>query len=135
MSVSEDFVNEIDIVVEKKDAPHAPENQLGTYHLKRWSWYGKQSAIGKATVITDMKRGIGSLKTEDFYAEALAMLITVPPPELAAVWVKYETRIAFIKNELDADVGDKIRDNCLKLTGIDKRSFLPPSEQENPTPG
>jgi hypothetical protein len=130
-----DFVSEIDIVVERKDAPHAPEAQLGTYHLKRWTWYAKQATIGKATVITDMKRGIGTLKVEDFYAEAFALIITVPPPGLALPWAKYETRIAYIKNELDADVGDKIRDGCVKLTGIDKRSFLPPTEPENTIPG
>lgn len=122
---------EKDIEVTQEDAPTAPENQLGIYHIRRWTWYEKQRAVAHASEIIDEKKGLIRMPIEDYYAEMMATTVRSAPQGI-------EWNIDFIKNELDPEIGDILRDICRDINGLtdkEKRTFLSPSEPETPTPG
>lgn len=130
-----DFTSEMTVEIKKEEAPRAPPEQIGTYLLKRWTWYEKQKAIAQATIITDFKRGLGQLQIQDFYAGAFAVMVRDVPDPLKEIWGKPESRLDYIKEKLDPDVGDLLRDACMKLINPDDKGFLLPSEQKTPIPG
>jgi len=130
-----DFVSEMIVEVKKEEAPRAPVEQIGPYLLKRWTWYEKQTALAQATIITDIKRGLGQIQIQDFYVGALFVMVRDVPESLKEIWGKPENRLNYIKEKLDPDVGDLLRNGCMKLLNPDERSFLPLSEQKIPIPG
>ena len=121
-------------------APFAPEEQLGEYKLRRWSWYEKQGVVARSSEIIDPERGIVRMAIQDYYAEMLLIIIRVYPEALRAdeeakreqLW-----SIEYIKTKLDPDVGDLLRDVGRDINGLtdkEKKLFLQPSEQEEDTP-
>ena len=122
---------ERDVEITRELAPFAPENQLGIYHIRRWTWYEKQGAFEKASTIIDAKKGLIQVKLNDLYAEMMAVSVRRAPEGL-------EWNVDLIKTELDADVGDTLREICREINGLtdnEKSGFLSPSEPEKDTPG
>lgn len=122
---------EQDVEIKREDAPYAPKNQLGTYHIRRWTWYEKQKAVVRATNIIDERKGLVQMPVENYYAEMMLTTVRSAPKDV-------EWNIDFIKNRLDSDVGDVLRDACRDINGLtekEKRTFLQPSEPADPIPG
>jgi len=127
---SPSFNCEETVVIMKEDAPFAPEEQLGEYTLKRWSWYEKQAVVSRSSEIIDEKRGIIKMLIEDYYAEMLHVTVRDCPESIG--W-----SLEFIKKDLDPDVGDILREVGRVLNGLterEKRIFLPQSERDEATP-
>ncbi|GAH72033.1 unnamed protein product [marine sediment metagenome] len=123
---SPSFNREETVVITKEDAPFAPEEQLGEYTLRRWSWYEKQAVVSRSSEIIDEKRGIIKMLIEDYYAEMLHVTVREYPESI-------EWSLDFIKKDLDPDVGDILRETGRVLNGLtekEKRIFLPQSEQD-----
>ena len=127
---SPSFKREAIVIIDRDKAPFAPENQLGEYKLKRWSWYEKQGVISRSSEIIDDKRGIVRMQIQDYYAEMLFVTIYAYPKDLP--W-----SLKFIKTELDPDVGDILRDEGRDLNGLmekERKLFLQQSEPPEDTP-
>jgi len=115
--------------ITKENAPYAPEEELGVYKAKRWTWREKQKAVMSASKILDDKKGLIELDLVDFQAEQILRCVT--PPE-GFEWDK--ERI----NNLDPDVGDAVLDACRKVNGTtlsERTRFLGLSEEEENIPG
>jgi len=128
---SPSFKREAIVVITRDMAPFAPEEQLGEYKLKRWTWYEKQGVISRSSEIIDDKRGIVRMKIEDYYAEMLFVTIEAYPEGLP--W-----SLKFIKTKLDPDVGDILRDEGRDLNGLmekERKLFLQQSEPTEDIPG
>lgn len=118
------------VEITREEAPFAPEEQLGTYELKRWTWYEKQAAVTRASEIIDEKKGLVRLRVEDYFAEMLKITVRKYPEGL-------DWTTDFIKGDLDLDVGDILRDIGREINGLsdkERRLFLQPSESENAIP-
>lgn len=123
---SPSFNREETVVITKEDAPFAPEEQLGEYTLRRWSWYEKQAVVSRSSEIIDEQRGIIKMLIEDYYAEMLHVTVREYPESV-------EWSLDFIKKDLDPDVGDTLREAGRVLNGLterERRIFLPQSEQD-----
>ena len=123
------FNREDIVVITREDAPFAPEEQLGEYTLRRWSWYEKQAVVSKSSEIIDEQRGIIKMLIEDYYAGMLHVTVRECPEFI-------EWSLNFIKQELDPDVGDILREAGRVLNGLterEKKIFLPQSEQDEAT--
>lgn len=110
-------ISEEVVVVTRKDAPFAPDEQLGEYHLRRWNFRAKQMAGQKATVHIDRKRGIVSFDTAVYYTWMIHLTVVKAPLELAPEVI----------DNLDPDVGDLLQTGCLRvntITGAEKKDFL-----------
>uniref|UniRef100_A0A6M3LZP9 Uncharacterized protein n=1 Tax=viral metagenome TaxID=1070528 RepID=A0A6M3LZP9_9ZZZZ len=121
---------EREIEITRELAPRAPEEQLGVYHLRRWTWYEKQAAVERASVIIDATRGLAQISTSNFYAEMLATVVRQVPDGI-------DWKINFIKGGLDADIGGILMKAGQELNGLtdeERKDFLPPSEPEKATP-
>jgi len=126
---SPSFNREETVVITKEDAPFAPEEQLGEYTLRRWSWYEKQAVVSRSSEVIDEKRGIIKMLIEDYYAGMLHVTVRECPESI--VW-----SLDFIKKDLDPDVGDILREAGRVLNGLtekEKRIFLLQSEQDEAT--
>ena len=127
---SPSFKREATVVITSDMAPFAPEEQLGEYKLKRWSWYEKQGVITRSSEIIDDVRGIVQMKIEDYYAEMLFVTIRAYPEGLP--W-----SLKFIKAKLDPDGGDILRDEGRDLNGLtdkERKLFLQQLEPTEDTP-
>ena len=133
------FEREATVNITKEDAPFAPEEQLGEYKLRRWSWYEKQGVVARASEIIDPERGIVRMAVQDYYAEMLFVITRVYPEALKA---DEETEreqlwsIEYIKTALDPDVGDLLRDVGRDLNGLtdkEKKLFLQQSARKGDT--
>ena len=117
------------VEITKELAPYAPEEQIGEYKLRRWSWFEKQGATERSTQIIDAGKGIVHTSITDYYSEALCVIVREAPKDLT--W-----DINFIKNELDANVGDILRDAMRTIIELpSKNRFLEQSEPELDTLG
>jgi len=126
---SPSFNREETVIITKEDAPFAPEEQLGEYTLRRWSWYEKQAVVSRSSEIIDEQRGIIKMLIEDYYAGMLHVTVRECPESI-------EWSLDFIKKDLDPDVGDILREVGRVLNGLtekEKRIFLPQSEQDEAT--
>ncbi len=126
---SPSFNREETVVITKEDAPFAPEEQLGEYTLRRWSWYEKQAVVSRSSEIIDEQRGIIKMLIEDYYAEMLHVTVRECPGSI-------EWSMDFIKKDLDPDVGDTLREAGRILNGLtekERRIFLPQSELDEAT--
>ncbi|GAG93314.1 unnamed protein product, partial [marine sediment metagenome] len=59
------------IEISKKEAPYAPEKQLGEYTVKRWTFRQKQEAIMRASTLLDEKKGFVEMNLVDFQLEQI----------------------------------------------------------------
>lgn len=129
---------------EDKDfAPYAPEEELGTYKIKRWTWREKQEAMMRSSTILDETKGLLQMDLIDFQVEQI--LVCVTPPESLIdslpveegedekpMWDKERVNI------IDADIGDILLAACRKVNGTtlsERSSFLEPSASTENTPG
>lgn len=121
---------EKELEITEKDAPTSLSEQLGTYHLRRWTWYEKQQAVARATTIIDESKALVSMPVADYYAEMMAVTVRKAPDGI-------EWGVNFIKSGLDPMIGDILRDACRDLNGLtdlEKRLFLEQSELEKDIP-
>lgn len=131
---------EITLTVTKEQAPFAPEEELGTYVIRRWSWRNKQRAILGASTILDPKSGIAEVDIVSYEIAQLIACITKAPEGLELTFDRFngleasegegeEGPIEAIEG-LDADVGTLLLTACRKVNGIGAgavRDFLPPT--------
>jgi len=92
------------VEITAENAPYAPAEELGTYKLKRWTWYEKQLCMSRATTIIDAKQGIVNTPMQDFNTHMVIMCLTKSPLELTG---DPELDFERFKN-LDVDVGDML---------------------------
>jgi len=121
------------VTITSEIAPYAPEEQLGDYHLRRWTWYESQGAKEKASTIIDAKKGLIRMSVNDLYLHVMLTTIRDPPKTLEGKW-----NADYIRDQLDEDVGNILRDACRDINGMterEQRGFLRPSELEKDTPG
>ena len=84
------------------DAPFAPEEELGVYKLKRWTWYEKQVCMQRATTIIDAKKGMVETPMPEYNTHMLIMTLVESPLKLTG-----DPDVDFERfKTLDADVGD-----------------------------
>ena len=134
---------EITLEITKEKAPFAPEEELGTYVIRRWSWREKQAAILGASTLLDEKSGIASIDVVGYEIHQMLACIKQAPEGLDLTYDRLngrEAKEATEKEEaveyiegLDADVGTLILGACRKVNGLaegDKRDFLLPTELE-----
>ena len=134
---------EITLEITSKEAPYAPDDELGTYVIRRWSWRQKQRAVLDATRVLDEKTGLGLLEILDYEVYQMLTCIKKAPENLELSFLRFSGRDAAEATEdtpaveaiegLDADVGSLIIGACRKVNGLteaDIRDFLQRSEQE-----
>jgi len=123
------FEHEREITISKKEAPWAPDEELGKYKLKRWSWFNKQKTLAESAIVIDEKKGDAILDIAEYYARMIKCSVT-PLGDI-------EWTLERVKN-LDPEIGTILRDQCREINGLtweEKRGFLKPSDQEKATPG
>lgn len=134
---------EITLEITEKEAPFAPDDELGTYVIRRWSWRQKQKAVLDATRVLDEKTGLGMLEVLDYEVYQMLTCVKQAPENLELSFRRFSGREAIEATEdeeaveaiegLDADVGSLIIGACRKVNGLkeaDIRDFLQRSEQE-----
>lgn len=115
--------------ITKKEAPYAPEEELGIYKARRWSFREKQDATMRASKILDADKGLVEMNVIDFQMEQIIACIT-PPEGLELTRERVET--------IDPDIGDILLDACRRVNGTtlsERAGFLGPSDEEKVTPG
>lgn len=141
---------EVALTITKGQAPFAPDEEIGTYVIRRWSWREKQKAILSASTLLDEKTGIAEVDVLSYEINQMITCIKQAPEGLELTYARFngrEAKEATDKEEaveaiegLDADVGTLILGACRKVNGLagaDKRDFLSPTELEEKadTPG
>lgn len=121
------------VEITKELAPYAPKKQIGTYKLKRWSWYEKQLCMQRATIIHDAQKGMVETPMMDYNTHMLNICLVEMPFKRKSL--KEDLKAI---RELDPDVGDALLKTCTELNTItpgEKADFTGPPGSENPTPG
>ena len=132
------FPTEKEIVITREKAPYAPEDQIGKYVFKRWTWRQKTEAQLEASEIIDEKKGILKLNLADYFTARIRRCIKEAPPGLYEETERGKEVTAAKINGLDPDVGDIVRDAVDELTGPtpeEKTAFLGQSDRGSSTPG
>ena len=135
------LAREITLTVTKEQAPFAPEEEIGTYVIRRWSWRQKQAAILGASTLLDEKTGMASVDVVGYEVNQMITCIKKAPEGLELSFDRFNGREASEGEEgpieaiegIDADVGTLILTACRKVNGLaegDKRDFLRPTEPE-----
>lgn len=128
---------EITLTVTREQAPYAPEEEIGTYVIRRWSWRQKQAAILGASTLLDEKSGMASVDVVGYEINQMITCIKQAPEGLELTFDRFNGREASEEEGpeaiegLDADVGTLLLTACRKVNGLaegDKRDFLLPSE-------
>jgi len=123
------FEHEREITISKEEAPWAPDEELGKYKIKRWSWFEKQKTLANSAIIIDEAKGDAVLDIAEYYARMIQFTV-IPPENLT--W-----NLERVK-KLDPNIGTILRDHCREINGLtweEKRGFLKPSDQAKDTPG
>lgn len=123
------FEHEKTVKITKNQAPWAPDEEIGEYHITRWRWYDKQRALTESAEIIDEARDKAILNMAEYYARMFRICV-VPPNDM-----KWD--LERIK-ALDPEVGGILMEVLREINGLDwkeKRSFLEPSDQTKATPG
>jgi len=134
---------EITLTVARKQAPFAPDEEIGTYIIRRWSWRQKQAAILGASTLLDDASGMASIDVVSYEVNQMITCIKKAPEGLELSFDRFNGREAkeATENEpaveaiegIDADVGTLLLTACRKVNGLaegDKRDFLLPTEPE-----
>ena len=110
------------VEITAENAPFAPEEELGVYKLKRWSWYEKQMCLQRATIIIDAAKGMVETPMPDYNTHMLLMCLIESPLKLtgdhAVDFERFKT--------LDADVGDLLfltAQSINMITAEEKKDF------------
>ena len=123
------FEHEKTVEITKEDAPWAPDEEIGTYHLTRWRWYDKQNCLANSAVVVDEEKDKAVLDMGEYYTRM--MRVCVEPPE-GLTWNLDRIR------SIDPEVGEIITSHLRELNGLtwkEKRGFLPESEEQENTTG
>ena len=122
------------IEITAREAPYALEEQLGTYKLKRWTWYEKQVCMQRATTIIDAKQGLIETPMPDYNTHMVIMCLVESPLKLTG-----DPNLDFeMMKNLDADVGDilfQAAGSMNTITPEEKKDFLPQPESTKTIPG
>lgn len=121
---------EFEFEITAKEAPYAPEEELGIYKARRWTFREKQEATMRASKILDADKGLVEMNVIDFQMEQIIVCVTPPSKGFELNRERVET--------LDVDVGDILLDACRKVNGTtasERKGFLEPSDEEKATPG
>lgn len=133
---------EVTLTITKEEAPWAPDEEIGVYVIRRWSWRQKQKAILDASMII-AGEDLAEINIVDYEVNQMVACIKQAPEGLDVTFDRFsgrEAREATGKEEaveaiegLDADVGTLILAACRKVNGLAegaKRDFLLPTEPE-----
>ena len=113
------FEKERTIEIIRKEAPYAPDDELGEYKLKRWTWFQKQQAMEKAATIIDAEKKLAELSMSKYNIQMFLTCIIKAPFEVT------EEKL----HELDEDVGDRLFNEFQTLNSVGKekkKDFLSP---------
>lgn len=132
---------EITLEITKEKAPYAPEEELGTYIIRRWSWREKQAAILGASTLVDERSNIASIDVVGYEINQMICCIREAPEGLELSFDRFNGRKPSEGEEgpveaiegLDADVGTLLLTACRKVNGLaegDRRDFLLRTEPE-----
>lgn len=134
---------EITLEITRKEAPFAPEEEIGTYVVQRWTWRQKQQAIISASTLLDDKTGLASIDIVGYEIYQMLACIKQAPEGLDLIFDRFsgrEAKEAMGKEPaveaiegLDADVGTLLLTACRKVNGLneaDIRDFLSRTEQD-----
>ena len=105
-----------------EDAPMAPEEQLGTYKLQRWTWYEKQVCLNRASIILDAKKGLIKTPMPDYNAHMVLITLRESPLEMTG---DHAADVEVIK-ALDPDVGDLLYEAATDMNAVtpeEKKDF------------
>lgn len=107
---------ETEIIVEitEADAPYAPKEQLGSYKLRRWTWYEKQVCLNRASEVLDAKKGLVRTPMPDYNSHMLLITLRESPLNLTG---KPEVDIEKIRT-LDAELGDILFEAATNLNTV-----------------
>ena len=110
----------------------APEEQLGKYTIRKWTWYERQQAVERASVTLTVKGDVKEVQVSasDINSEMLASCVKESPIE--------NWGIDFVKTEIDSVIGEVLMNEVTELNGLtwaQKRGFLRPSAQTKDTRG
>ena len=100
-------------------APDSPDEQLGEYTVRKWTWYERQQATERASEVLkvgDMEQV--TLSGANLNSEMMGICVTAPHEQ----W-----NVDFIKTLLDPVVGQRLILELSDLNGInwaEKRGFL-----------
>lgn len=127
---------EVTLTVTKEQAPWAPDEEIGTYVIRRWSWREKQKAILGASMIIEGEP-LAEINIVDYEVNQMVTCIKQAPEGLDVSFERFSGREAREATEkepaveaiegLDADVGSLLLAACRKVNGLadkDKRDFL-----------
>ena len=127
------ILREKTVEITKKMAPHAPKKQLGTYKLKRWTWYEKQLCMQRATIILDAEKALVETPMVDYNTHMVNLSLVEAPFKRKDL----KESLKAIQN-LDPDVGDILFKAVSELNTItkgEKADFTEPPGSEELTPG
>lgn len=127
------IMREKTVEITEEMAPHAPKKQLGTYKLKRWTWYEKQLCMQRATIIIDAQKGMVETPMVDYNTHMVNLSLVEAPFKRKDL----KEDLKQLRN-LDPDVGDvlfKVVSELNTITQGEKTDFTEPPGSEEPTPG
>ena len=110
------------VTITAKEAPYAPEEQLGEYTVRRWSWYEKQVCMTRATTIIDASKGLTNTPMPLFNTHMLIMCLKESPLNLP----DDPNEAVEVMKALDVDVGDtlfRIAQSINMVTPEEKEDF------------
>jgi len=107
------FEKERTLEVTRKTAPYAPEEQLGTYRLRRWTWFEKQQVLEKAAKIIDAAKGIVETSISTFNLNLMLVCITEAPGGVSEKTIK----------ELDESIGDLLFTELQSLNNLPQEAI------------
>jgi len=92
------FEKERTIEITREEAPYAPDDEIGEYKLKRWTWFQKQQAMEKAATVIDAEKQLAELSMPKYNIQMFLTCISKAPFEVT------EEKL----HELDEDIGDRL---------------------------
>ena len=106
------FETEKTIEVTREEAPYAPDDEIGEYKLKRWTWFQKQQAMEKAANVIDAEKQVAELSMSKYNIQMFLTCI------VAAPWGEVNEEKL---HKLDEDVGDRLFNEFQTLNSVAKR--------------
>jgi len=125
------YERELTLEIEKKDAPFAPDEELGKYVVRRWTFREQQIATIESSKEAIVKgRTFRELDLVDYEVQQILICVRETPEGLELTPERVGT--------LDPDVGGKLLKTCRQVNGIttqEKKGFLEPSDSTGTIPG
>ncbi len=106
------FDNERTVTITREEAPHASDDELGEYKLKRWTWLQKQQAMEKAANVIDVENQVAEISMSKYNIQMFLICIVEAP------WGEVNEEKL---HELDEDVGDRLFNEFQTLNSVAKK--------------